>query len=67
MSEWFPFNIGLREGCESPWLFNVYMDGVGREENARVVMKGLKLLRAIGGNFEMNHPLFADNTALLAN
>ena len=27
MSEWFPVNVGLRQGCVmSPWLFNVYMD-----------------------------------------
>ena len=29
VSEWFPVNVGLRQGCViSPWLFNVYMDGV---------------------------------------
>ena len=29
VSEWFPVNIGLRQGClMSPCLFNVYMDGV---------------------------------------
>ena len=29
MSEWFLVNVGLRQGCAmSPWLFNVYMDGV---------------------------------------
>ena len=28
-SEWFPVNVRLRQGCVmSPWLFNVYMDGV---------------------------------------
>ena len=33
-SEWFPVNVGLRQGCVmSPWLFNVYMDGVVREVN----------------------------------
>ena len=33
-SGWFPVNVGLREGCVmSPWLFNVYMDGVVREVN----------------------------------
>ena len=27
--EWFPVNVGLRQGCVmSPWLFNVYMNGV---------------------------------------
>ena len=29
VSEWFPVNVGLRQGCVmSPWLLNVYMDGV---------------------------------------
>ena len=29
MSEWLPVNVGLRQGCVmSPWLFDVYMDGV---------------------------------------
>ena len=36
VSEWFPVNVGLRQGCVmSPWLFNVYMDGVVREVNVR--------------------------------
>ena len=27
--DWFPVNVGLRQGCVmSPWLLNVYMDGV---------------------------------------
>ena len=42
VSEWFPFNVGLRQGCVmSSWLFNVYMDGVVREVNVRVLGKGL--------------------------
>ena len=29
VSEWFPVNVGFRQGCViSPLLFNVYMDGV---------------------------------------
>ena len=40
VSEWFPVNVGLRQGCViSPWLFNVYMDGVVREVNVRVLGK----------------------------
>ena len=50
----------------SPWLFNVYMDGVVREVNVRVLGKGLELLSANGGRFEINHLLFADDTALVA-
>ena len=50
----------------SPWLFNVYMDGVVREVNVRVLGKGLELLNADGGRFEINQLLFADDTALVA-
>ena len=29
MSEWFPITQGVRQGCVmSPWLFNVFMDGI---------------------------------------
>ena len=50
----------------SLWLFNVYMDGVVREVNVRVLGKWLELLSANGGRFEINQLLFADNTALVA-
>ena len=50
----------------SPWLFNVYMDGVVREVNVRVLDKGLELLSMNGGRFEINQLLFADDTALVA-
>ena len=55
VSEWFPVNIGLRQCCVmSPWLFNVYKDGVVREVNVMVLGKGLNLLSANGGRFEIN-------------
>ena len=55
VSEWFPINGGLREGCVmSPWLFNIFMDGVVREVNVRVLGKGLELLSANGDKFEIN-------------
>ena len=42
VSEWFPVNVGLRQDCVMcPWLFNLYMDGVVREVNVRVIGKGL--------------------------
>ena len=67
MSEWCPVNVGLRQGClMSPWLFNVYMNGVVREVNVRIFGKGLELLSANGGSFEINQLLFADNKALVA-
>ena len=49
MSEWFPVNVGLRQGCVmSPWLFNVYADGVVREMNVKMLGKGLELLSPNG-------------------
>ena len=41
------------------------MDGVVREVNAMVLVKGLKLLSANGGRFAINQLLFADDTALV--
>ena len=42
------------------------MDGVVRELNVRVLGKGLELLSANAGRFEINQLLFADDTALVA-
>ena len=42
------------------------MDNVVREVNVRVLGKGLELLRANGGRFEINQLLLADDTALVA-
>ena len=39
-----PVNVRLLQGCVmSQWLFNVYMDGVVREVNARVLGKGVEI------------------------
>ena len=55
VSKWFPVNVGLRQGCVmSPWLFNVYMDGVVGEVNARMLGKGMGLLIVNFGRFEIN-------------
>ena len=68
VSEWFLVNVGLRQGCVmSRLLFNVYMDGVVREVNVRLLGKWLELLSTNGGRFETNQLLFADDTALVAN
>ena len=49
VSEWFPVNVESIQGCVmSPSLFDVYMDGVVRMVNARVVGKGLELLSVNG-------------------
>ena len=52
----------------SPWLVNVDMDGVNRvmrEMNPRVLWQGLELQSAKGSRFEINHVIFADNTAIV--
>ncbi len=47
MSDWFPIRVGLRQGCViSPWLFNVYVDGVVRELNTIMLGRGLSLVNA---------------------
>ena len=58
VSEWLRVNVRLRQGCAmSPWVFNVYMDGVVREVNVRVLEIGLVLLSTNGGRFEINQLL----------
>ena len=42
------------------------MDGVVRDVNVRVLGKGLELLIANGGRFEINQLLFTDDTPLVA-
>ena len=42
------------------------MDGMVRKVNVRMLGKGLELLRANVGRFEINQLLFADDTALVA-
>ena len=50
----------------SPWLLNIYMDGVVREVNVRVLGKWQDLLTAYGGRFAINQLSFADGIALVA-
>ena len=68
VSDSFGVKVGLRQGCVmSPWLFNVYMDGVVREVNTKVGERGLGLIEDIRGqNWVVNQVLFADDTALVA-
>ena len=59
VSEWFPVRVGLRQGCvTSPRLFNLYIDGVVREVNARVLGRGLKLIDGNDNEWELNQLLF---------
>ncbi len=39
-SDWSEVSMGLWQGCVmSPWLLNVYMDGVVRSVNAKLQVK----------------------------
>ena len=67
VNEWFPLRVGLRQECViSPWLFNLYIDGVVREVNARVLGRGLKLIDGNDKGWELNQLLFADDTVVVA-
>ena len=67
MSEWFPVRVGLRQGCVmSPWLFNLFIDGVVREVNTRVLGRGLGLVDERDYVWELNQLLFADDTVFVA-
>ena len=67
VSEWFPVRVGLRQGCVmSPWLFNLYIDGVVREVNTRVLGRGLKLVDGNDNEWELNQLLFANYTVVVA-
>ena len=67
MSESFEVTVGLRQGCVmSPWLFNVYMDGVVREVKMRMLGRGLGMRARDGQEWEVSQLLFADDTALVA-
>ncbi len=43
-SEHFEIKVGLRQRCVmSPWLFNIYMDGVMREVKGKVGEVGVRM------------------------
>ncbi len=58
VSDCFPVLVGLRQGCVlSPWLFNVYMDNVIREVNARMLCIGLNLVNVDGRKWNLSQLL----------
>ena len=63
VSEWFSENVGISQGCVmSPWSFNLYMDGVVREVQARTVGRGPQLVGDDQEKWEASQLLFADDT-----
>ena len=60
--------IEIRQGCvTSPWLFNLCMDGVVREVQARTLGRGAQLVGTGEEKLKVSQLLFADNTVLVAN
>ena len=52
-SDWFEIRNGLKQECVmSPWLFNIYMDGVMKEVKQGMSNKGVHLVcgRVNGGS-----------------
>ncbi len=65
-SEPFEIKVGLRQGCVmSPWLFNIYMDGVMREIQGKAGEAGVRMY-AEGRKWVRNSILFANDTVLIA-
>ena len=66
-SEWFHVRVGLRQGCVmSPWLFNMYMEGVVKELKRRVMERGVALrISGEGREWEVNELVFVDDTTLV--
>ncbi len=65
-SERFEIGVGLRQGCVmSPWLFNIYMDGVDRKVKVKVGEVAVRMCDE-GRKWVLNSILFADDTVLIA-
>ncbi len=65
-SEHFEIKVGLRQGCVmSPWLFNIYIDGVMREVKGKVGKVEVRMCDE-GRKWVLNSVLFADDTVLIA-
>ena len=64
--EWFRVGVGLRQGCViSPWLFNVFMDGVMKEVRESVGDVGATLWDVrTNSEWKVERLMFADDTVL---
>ena len=63
-SDWFEIEVGVKQGCVmSPWLFNVFMDGVLRELKGLLGGEGAELMWE-DRILKVSALLFADDTAL---
>ena len=63
-SERFRIGSGVRQRCiMSPWLFNVYMDGVMKEVEMGMGSRGVRFLED-GREWRLHDLLYADNLVL---
>jgi hypothetical protein len=63
----FKVDVGLRQGCvNSPWLFNIFIDGVVAVVNARVMQRRVAITGDGGDEWQLNQMLYADETAVVA-
>ena len=64
-SERFRIDSGVRQGCiMSPWLFNVYMDGVMKEVKVGMGRKGVRFLED-GRQWRLLGLLYEDDLVLI--
>ena len=65
--EWFEVGVGLKQGCVmSPWLFNLFMDGVMREVREKVDDVGATMWDARRNcEWKVEWLMFADDTVLI--
>jgi hypothetical protein len=63
----FKVDAGLRQGCViSPWLFNIFIDGVVVEVNAKVMPRRVAMMGDRFDEWQLNQILYADDTAVVA-
>src|SRR5678815_4623106 len=63
-SDWFSINRGVRQGCVmSPWLFNLYMDGVMKELKVGVTGNGVRMMEN-GDEWRVQYLLYANDLVL---
>jgi hypothetical protein len=64
VSEWFKIESGVRQGCVmSPWLFNLYMDGVMKELLVGMGREGVRMVEN-GREWRIPCLLYADDLVL---
>lgn len=62
---YFQVNVGLRQKYSmSPWLFNIFINGVVRQMTARIKKQRARVVYGSKRKWEVSQVLFADDTIL---